>query len=77
LLLAVYLASLVEYAVGSAWHFPVGPLVSFAVLLLALRRIAYARAGQPNTEAAIVPPPRVCPRRCGEGFELANHRSVH
>jgi hypothetical protein len=39
-LLAVYLASLLDYAVDSAWHIPLGPLISLAVLALAVRRIA-------------------------------------
>jgi hypothetical protein len=38
-LLAAYLASLVDYAVGSAWHLPLGPLISVAVLALAIRRV--------------------------------------
>lgn len=39
-LLAVYLASVTEYPIGAAWGLPLGPFVSLAVLLLALRRIA-------------------------------------
>jgi alpha-1,2-mannosyltransferase len=37
-LLAVYVASIAEYAIGSAWHVPAGPWLSVAVLALALRR---------------------------------------
>jgi alpha-1,2-mannosyltransferase len=37
-LLGVYVATLVEYAVGSNWHVPLGPFISLAVLLMALRR---------------------------------------
>jgi alpha-1,2-mannosyltransferase len=39
-LLGVYGATLAEYAVGSNWHVPLGPFISLAVLLLALRRSA-------------------------------------
>ena len=38
-LLAAYLASLLDYAVDSAWHLPLGPLISVAVLALAVWRI--------------------------------------
>jgi hypothetical protein len=38
-LLAVYLVSIGEYAIGSAWRLPLGPLTTTAVLLLASRRI--------------------------------------
>jgi hypothetical protein len=50
-LLAVYPASLAEYAVGSAWHLPLGPLISCAVLALAVRRIGQATVLRPNAEA--------------------------
>lgn len=50
-LLAVYLGSLAEYAVGSAWHLPLGPVLSFAILLLASRRIERATVGRPGAEA--------------------------
>ena len=43
-LLGVYVATLVEYAVGSNWHVPLGPFISLAVLLMALRRGAGAGA---------------------------------
>jgi alpha-1,2-mannosyltransferase len=59
LLLTAYLISLVEYAVGSAWHLPAGPLISLAVLLLALRRVVQARATRPNAAATMVALPRV------------------
>ena len=38
-LVSIWLVSVAEYAIGSAWHVPLGPLISFAVLLLTLRRI--------------------------------------
>ena len=41
-LLGVYVGTLVEYAVGSNWHVPLGPFISLAVLLMALRRSARA-----------------------------------
>jgi alpha-1,2-mannosyltransferase len=41
-LLGVYVATLMEYAVGSVWHVPLGPFISLAVLLMALRRSARA-----------------------------------
>jgi alpha-1,2-mannosyltransferase len=43
-LLAAYPASIVTYVVGSLWHVPLGPVISFAVLLLSLRRIERASA---------------------------------
>jgi hypothetical protein len=58
-LLGVWLGSLAEYAVGSAWHVPLGPLISCAVLLLALRRIERAtvvrlNVGSPVLSQAVV-----------------------
>jgi hypothetical protein len=50
-LLAAYLAPLVDYAVDSAWHLPLGPLISMAVLALALRRIGNAKVRHPDTQA--------------------------
>jgi len=47
-LLVAWLASMGEYAVGSAWHLPLGPLISFAVLLLTLRRIERATVVRPS-----------------------------
>ncbi len=41
-LLAAWLGSIAEYAIGSALHVPLGPVISFAILLLALRRIERA-----------------------------------
>lgn len=41
-LLLVYLGSVAEYVAGSAWHVPLGPIVSLAVLALAARRIGGA-----------------------------------
>jgi len=46
-LLSVYAASMADYAAGSAWHLPLGPLVSLAVLLLALRRCLRATPARP------------------------------
>jgi alpha-1,2-mannosyltransferase len=57
LLLLAYLASLVEYAVGSALHLPAGPLISLAVLSLSLRRVVHARATRSNGEASMAAPP--------------------
>jgi alpha-1,2-mannosyltransferase len=48
-LLAVWLGSMAEYAIGSAFNLPLGPLISFAILLLALRRVEramVARSGE-------------------------------
>jgi hypothetical protein len=42
-LLAAYLGSLLDYAVDSAWHLPLGPLISVAVLALAVRRVVVLR----------------------------------
>jgi hypothetical protein len=42
-LLATYLGSLLDYTVDSAWHLPLGPLISVAVLTLAVRRVAVLR----------------------------------
>lgn len=39
-LLAAYLGSLLDYTVDSAWHWPLGPVISVAVLALAVRRIS-------------------------------------
>ena len=51
-LLTTYLASIAEYAVGSAWHLPLGPFVSLAVLLLALRRSFPASVAATNADPA-------------------------
>jgi hypothetical protein len=51
-LLAAYLASLVDYAIDSAWHLPFGPLVSIAVLALAVRRIGDATVPRPTSKTA-------------------------
>jgi hypothetical protein len=42
-LLVAYFGSLLDYAIDSAWHLPLGPLVSIAILGLALRRSAGAK----------------------------------
>jgi alpha-1,2-mannosyltransferase len=39
-LLGVYVASLGEYAIASAWRLPIGPAISAVVLLIAMRRLA-------------------------------------
>jgi alpha-1,2-mannosyltransferase len=52
-LLATYLVSLVDYAVDSAWYLPLGPLVSAAVLTLAVRRIAGAAVSRPATKSTV------------------------
>jgi hypothetical protein len=54
-LLGAWLASVAEYGVGSAWHLPLGPLISFAVLLLTLRRIERATVLRPASTAADEP----------------------
>jgi len=38
-LLAVFLASIFDYAIGSAWRLPLGPAISLAILTLAARRV--------------------------------------
>jgi hypothetical protein len=38
----VFFESIGEYAIDSAWHLPLGPLTSLAVLALAVRRAARA-----------------------------------
>jgi alpha-1,2-mannosyltransferase len=63
-LLAAYLASIVEYVAGSAWHLPIGPLISAAVLLLAVRRGArsalrgrsWSRGGLRVRHSGMMPP---------------------
>lgn len=64
-LLATYPISLLTWSVGSQWHMPLGPLVSFAVLVMCLRRVwrglsarqAPAPTGyRPATQAAGVSP---------------------
>ena len=52
-LLAVYLGSLVDYAVDSAWHLPLGPLISVAVLALGMRRAIAASEPRAATEVTI------------------------
>ncbi len=47
-LVAAYLASMVEYLVGSAWSLPLGPVISGAMLVLASRRVL-----GPRREAAV------------------------
>jgi alpha-1,2-mannosyltransferase len=47
-LLAAFLGSLAEYAVGSAWHLPLGPVISGAVLLLIMRRSQRISRERPN-----------------------------
>jgi hypothetical protein len=50
-LLAAYLGSLLDYAIDSAWHLPLGPLISVAVLGVAVRRVALLRrASKATTE---------------------------
>ena len=44
MLLLVFLASLGEYAIGSAWALPLGPVGSLAVLWLGVRRVARGAA---------------------------------
>jgi hypothetical protein len=39
-LLGVYVASIGEYAIASAWRLPIGPAISAVVLLIAMRRLA-------------------------------------
>jgi alpha-1,2-mannosyltransferase len=39
-LFVVFLGSIVEYAIGSGWQLPLGPLFSLAVLSLAVRRVS-------------------------------------
>jgi alpha-1,2-mannosyltransferase len=52
-LLAAYLGSLLDYAVDSAWHLPLGPMISVAVLAVAVRRAGggalLRRAGEATT----------------------------
>jgi hypothetical protein len=50
-LLGIWLAAMAEYAVGSAWRLPLGPLISLAVLLLALHRVARATVVRPRHTA--------------------------
>jgi hypothetical protein len=42
-LLTVYIVSVVEYPLGSWLHWPLGPVPTVAVLLLAVRRAAIAQ----------------------------------
>jgi hypothetical protein len=51
-LIAVFLGSLADYAIGSAWHLPLGPVISATVLAMAMRRLARARA-VPETPGAM------------------------
>jgi alpha-1,2-mannosyltransferase len=58
-LLAVFLASIFDYAIGSAWRVPFGPAISLAVVALASRRIgreirprAATLAGRPHAVPA-------------------------
>jgi hypothetical protein len=44
-LLAVFLGSIVEYVIGSEWQLPLGPVISLAVLALAVRRTPVLRSG--------------------------------
>jgi len=60
-LLAAYLASLVDYAVDSAWHLPLGPLISVAVLALAVQRIHGATVHRAATNAPSAQPSGVAP----------------
>jgi len=53
-LAATYLASLAEYVIGSAWSLPLGPFVSLAVLVLAVRRTALLR-DDPAIHVVILP----------------------
>jgi hypothetical protein len=41
-LLTVFLGSIVEYTMGSLWHLPLGPVISLALLTLAVRRASLA-----------------------------------
>ncbi len=50
-LLAAYLASLVDYAADSAWHLPLGPFITVAVLALAVRRIGDATMRSPASKS--------------------------
>ncbi|MDR3537046.1 MAG: glycosyltransferase family 87 protein [Acetobacteraceae bacterium] len=57
-LLLTWPVSLLTWPVGSNWHVPLGPLVSFAVLLMCLRRVWRAQAqthptqGRPTADQA-------------------------
>jgi alpha-1,2-mannosyltransferase len=51
-LLGVWLGSMAEYAIGSALSLPLGPLISFAILLLTLRRVERAAVVRSGGEMA-------------------------
>jgi hypothetical protein len=40
-LLAVFLVSIFDYAIGSAWRFPLGPAITLAILVIVVRRITH------------------------------------
>jgi hypothetical protein len=46
-LLAVWVGSMAEYGIGSAWSLPLGPAISLAILLLTLRRTERVMVVQP------------------------------
>ncbi len=52
ILLGAWFASLGEYTVGSLWHVPMGPQISFAILLLTLRRVERATVVHPTAARA-------------------------
>jgi alpha-1,2-mannosyltransferase len=51
-LLVVWLGSMAEYAIGSAWSLPLGPVISSAILLLTLRRTERVMVVKPSAATA-------------------------
>jgi alpha-1,2-mannosyltransferase len=46
MLAAIWPASIATYTIGSLWHVPLGPVITFVVLGLTVRRIAVAEVGR-------------------------------
>ncbi len=52
-LLVTYLAVLCEYAIGSEWQVPLGPVISLAILTLTLRRVVGPRTWTRTADASL------------------------
>jgi hypothetical protein len=69
LLFALYPLTLLTWSIGTAWHTPLGPLVSLLILILCLRRLwrtqsaASAVSLRARVEGKTVPMPRRMQRR--------------
>ena len=74
MLAAAYPLSLLTWTIGSAWHLPMGPLVSVMVLTLCLRRVWAVLASEQTAEQKTAALPAAVPSRAP--IALEQHASV-